>query len=93
MPRTLSQADFVEYNPWWLNREEIKDDLRISEWSASRFKWSPRLGETFDWGLDIIYVLRGPRQVGKTTLMKLKIQELLESGVEPRTIFYYPCVS
>ena len=49
------------------------------------------MGQTFQWDLDIIYVLRGPRQVGKTTLMKLKVRELLESGAEPRTVFYFPC--
>jgi predicted AAA+ superfamily ATPase len=91
MPRQLSQADFVEQNPWWLDRKAIDEDPRIAEWEASRFKWVPRLGETFQWDLDIIYVLRGPRQVGKTTLMKLKIRELLTEGVEPRHIFYWPC--
>jgi predicted AAA+ superfamily ATPase len=87
----MSVPDFVEYNPWWLGRKAISEDQRIAEWEASHFKWTPRLGETFDWDLDIIYVLRGPRQVGKTTLVKLKIRERMEVGVEPRHIFYYPC--
>jgi predicted AAA+ superfamily ATPase len=87
----MSQADFVAHNPWWLNRKEIEEDPRIVEWEASRFKWTPRLGETFQWELDVIYVLRGPRQVGKTTLMKLKIRELLGQGVDARHIFYWPC--
>jgi len=87
----LSQADLVENNPWWLDKKAINEDPRIVEWEASRFKWTPRLGDTFEWDLDVIYVLRGPRQVGKTTLMKLKIRDLLESGVEARHIFYWPC--
>ena len=87
----MSIPDFVEHNPWWLGRKAIEEDQRIVEWEASHFKWTPRLGETFDWDLDIIYVLRGPRQVGKTTLIKLKIRERLDAGVEPRNIFYYPC--
>lgn len=87
----MSSADLIEYNPWWLNKNAIDEDSRVADWESSRFKWSPRLGETFDWDLDIIYVLRGPRQVGKTTLMKLKIRELIESGVESRHIFYWPC--
>jgi len=87
----LSQADFVENNPWWLDKKAIDKDPRIVEWEASKFKWTPRLGDTFEWNLDVIYVLRGPRQVGKTTLMKLKIRDLLESGVEARHIFYWPC--
>jgi predicted AAA+ superfamily ATPase len=87
----LSQADLVENNPWWLDKKAIDEDPRIVEWEASKFKWTPRLGDTFEWELDVIYVLRGPRQVGKTTLMKLKIRDLLESGVEARHIFYWPC--
>ncbi len=87
----MSIPDFVEHNPWWLGRKAIEEDQRIVEWEASHFKWTPRLGETFDWDLDIIYVLRGPRQVGKTTLVKLKIRERMDAGVEPRHIFYYPC--
>src|SRR5713226_8056082 len=84
-------ADFVEHNPWWLEKNAINEDPRIVEWEASRFQWTPRLGETFQWDLDIVYVLRGPRQVGKTTLMKQKIRELLGKGIEPRRILYWPC--
>src|SRR5713101_8056185 len=87
----MSQADFVGRNPWWLEKKAIDDDTGIVDWEASRFKWTPRLGERFQWDLDVIYVLRGPRQVGKTTLMKLKIRDLIESGVEARHIFYWPC--
>jgi predicted AAA+ superfamily ATPase len=87
----MSQADFVGSNPWWLDKKAIDDDTGIVDWEASRFKWTPRLGERFQWDLDVIYVLRGPRQVGKTTLMKLKIRELIGQGVEPRHIFYWPC--
>lgn len=87
----MSQADFVENNPWWLDKRAIDKDPRIVEWEASKFKWTPRLGDTFERNLDVIYVLRGPRQVGKTTLMKLKIRDLLESGIEARHIFYWPC--
>ncbi len=34
-------------------------------------------------------VLMGPRRVGKTVLMYQTIQELINSGVNPRKIFYY----
>lgn len=33
----------------------------------------------------------GPRQVGKTTLLKLLVKRLLDNGVEPRAIFYFRC--
>jgi len=40
---------------------------------------------------DVTYILRGPRRIGKTTLLKLKIKSLLEKGVVPQNIFFYPC--
>ncbi len=35
--------------------------------------------------------MRGPRQVGKTTLLKLLIRALLDGGTDPRAILYYRC--
>jgi len=87
----MSIGDFTEHNPWWLDREAIDRDKLILDWESTHFKWDPRLEKTIQWDADVIYVLRGPRQVGKTTLLKLKIRELLRAGVEPRQIFYWPC--
>ncbi len=85
------EADFAERNPWWLDKKTIDQDPLITGWESSKFRWEPRLGQTIQWDLDVVYVLRGPRQVGKTTLLKLKIRDLIRSGVEPRQIFYWPC--
>jgi len=38
-----------------------------------------------------LYVLRGPRRVGKSLELKRSIAELLRAGTEPKTIFYCPC--
>ena len=35
--------------------------------------------------------LFGPRQVGKSTALKLLVKELIESGRDPRSIFYCQC--
>jgi predicted AAA+ superfamily ATPase len=40
---------------------------------------------------DAIYTMRGPRQVGKTTLIKIMIRELLEKGIHPKRIFFWAC--
>ena len=37
----------------------------------------------------VVYTLRGPRQIGKTTLIKLQIKQMLEDGVPPLHIMYY----
>jgi len=38
-----------------------------------------------------LYILRGPRQIGKTTTIKLIIKKLITEGINPRKILYFPC--
>jgi predicted AAA+ superfamily ATPase len=38
-----------------------------------------------------MHFITGPRQVGKTTALKILIGRLLEQGREPKSIFYYSC--
>ena len=40
---------------------------------------------------DGLYVLRGPRRVGKSLEIKRAIAQLLEHGVEPRSIIHFAC--
>lgn len=66
-------------NPWWQgNPGPVLPAYR--RWI---FKGVLRKLET---GLAPIVVIRGPRQVGKTTLQQQLIEELLRSGVEARRI-------
>jgi uncharacterized protein len=87
----LSTPELFESNPWWADPSAIERDRNVEEWTKAKFKWNPRLGETMQWDTDVIYVLRGPRQIGKTTLTKLKIRELVSRGTPPRAIFYWAC--
>jgi predicted AAA+ superfamily ATPase len=87
----MSISDLTEHNPWWLDRAAINRDRLISEFDSSSFKWDPRLEKTIQWNEDVIYVLRGPRQVGKSTLLKLKIRDFMRTGIQPRRVFYWPC--
>lgn len=83
--------ELLDQNPWWRNQEAIEHDKYIKTRHQSKVPWAPRLRYKFLWNEDIIYTLRGPRQVGKTTLLKYIIQDLLISGVPQRNIFYYTC--
>ncbi|MEM2910877.1 MAG: AAA family ATPase [Candidatus Bathyarchaeia archaeon] len=87
----MSISELGEQNPWWRDKALINDDPLIMAWEKSSFKWWPRIVETFQWDAKVIYSLRGPRQVGKTTLLRLKIRDLLKSGVDARRIFYWAC--
>ncbi len=86
----ISAADIYEFNPWWQSPERIEGDPRVVEWRGAAFRWVPRLCRTFE-DADVIYTMRGPRRVGKTTLLKLRILDLLKKGTPPKNIFYYSC--
>ena len=87
----MSIPALSDQNPWWRDKSSVESDKLIVAWENSSFKWKPRIVETFCWDANVIYSLRGPRQVGKTTLLRLKIRELLEGDIDPRRIFYWAC--
>ncbi len=79
-------------NPWWGDIETIKNDPHIIAFNASPLKWYPNFLSRIRLKQDLIYALRGPRQVGKTTLIKNLIQRLLqEEKVNPRRVVYLDC--
>jgi len=81
-------------NPWWRDPSEIENDDKIKEFEAATIQWKPRIKYYIKFDKDKIYTLRGPRQVGKTTLIKLLIKDLLTEATEvkdAKSIFYYTC--
>jgi len=87
----MTLSELSDQNPWWRDEAAIRADRLILAWENSSFKWMPRISETFCWDANVVYSLRGPRQVGKTTLIRLKIRELLRSGIDARRVFYWAC--
>ena len=82
-------ADLAEDNPWWRDPNSIQRDKKITDLDDVTVNWRPRIGSTFNFSKDLVYSLRGPRQVGKTTLVKLQIKRMLDEGVSPYNIMYY----
>ncbi len=80
----------IRYNPWWLDKQEINKDLKISQFKQSRIKYFHPLLDKFVLEKDAIYTLRGSRQTGKSTILKLLIKKLLEKNKDPRRIFFFP---
>lgn len=68
-----------QYNPWW-------EDTTANEGVQPREKYLSELRKYLE--LKQIVVLTGLRRVGKTTLMKLLIEELIKDGVLPKHILY-----
>ena len=83
--------EYAEQNPWWKSRQWAANDKQIQSFQSSVFQWIPRLKFFLDFSKDIVYTLRGPRQVGKTTFLKLLIAEKLDQNISAQNIFYYSC--
>jgi len=90
MEKIYDISQLAEANRWWVNKNNILDDFKIINWEESKYKWSPNLKKYIKLDKDVIYTVRGPRQVGKTTLIKLIIKDLLlEGGIDPENIFFW----
>ncbi|HXC24383.1 MAG TPA: AAA family ATPase, partial [Gemmatimonadaceae bacterium] len=78
---------FAADSPWWKGAEWIHQDADLGRLAAAPLRFEHPI--PFDLGVDAVYTLRGPRQVGKSTLLKRIIEALLlRQGVPPRCILY-----
>lgn len=79
-------------NPWWQEPGLIDSDFKIEEFSAQPLKFHSKIIEDLDYSNPGIYTLRGPRQIGKSTAIKLIIKNLIyKSKINPRFILFYSC--
>lgn len=76
-------------NPWWQDPEWHKRDRQLIRLAQAPFHYAPRPLDGVRPG--VVYTLLGPRRVGKSTAVKGKIRELIESGHPPRRVVYYTC--
>ena len=70
---------FYQYNPWWEGNFELQGIIE-------RSIYTDRIKDLYK--KNTIVILTGLRRIGKTTLIKLYIKQLLESKVNPKSIFY-----
>ena len=78
-------------NPWWKGKENLKKDEDYLRWGGKKHRWVPSLIDRIELKPYSLHFLFGPRQVGKTTSLKLLIKKLLESGAREESIFYFRC--
>ncbi len=82
----------LNQNPWWRDRGLISLDPKLRELERRPFSFRPGVLDEFDLSRPGIYTLRGPRQVGKTTAMKLLIRQLLaDTEIATEQVMYYSC--
>ena len=78
----------VRDSPWWQGSAEIDRDPDLLRLAAAPVKVEVDIPFRLD--VDAVYTLRGPRQVGKSTLLKRVVAILLKDrGVPPRAILYF----
>jgi len=84
----LSEEEIFAQNPWWSSPGWRVVDPHLTLLEAQPL----RLGADFVTGLDLgdpgIHILRGPRQVGKSTDLKLLVERALAAGFDARSIVY-----
>lgn len=78
------------FNPWWKGREGIEEDEDYRKWIGSEVRWVPEVIKKISLEPFSLNIIFGPRQVGKTTLLKLIVKKLLDEGKNPRSIFLSP---
>jgi len=83
----VNLADLNRSNPWWgsgIDFPAIDQDLKV--YDSQKIKIARPIPE-FKAGN--IYMLKGPRRVGKTVFLKLVILQIMSEGVGGDDIFYY----
>lgn len=81
--------EFTQQNPWWDDSKSIEKDIKIASFEASSVKWLPEAYHEINFDSPCIYVVKGVRQVGKSTLFKLLIRKLINEDAPPRSIFFF----
>lgn len=76
-------------NPWWNNEQLIEEDSHIKELGKNKFVFLNQ--EFLKWQFqDGVYIVTGPRQIGKTTHLKLLIKDLINDK-NKENFLYFNC--
>ena len=78
-----------EQNPYWENVEKIKGDPHLEMLASSPREIVNPVEKSIDLKSEGVFIIRGPRQIGKTTFLKRTIRDLIKTGTDPRRILYF----
>ena len=79
-------SEIVNQNPWWKHGEDFGSYDRHLSVVKQHLIFFER--KNFETSVENIYVVRGCRQVGKTTYLKVWIDKLISEGLDPKHILY-----
>jgi len=84
----LSDEQILAQNPWWNDEGWQVDDRQLALLAAAPMRLPAEPVGAIDLDRAGIHVVRGPRQVGKTTDLKLLVERALAEGRPARSIVY-----
>lgn len=84
----LSDEQIVRYNPWWQGPGWEPRDAHLRRLAAQPARLPTPQVDRIGLQRPAVHILRGPRQVGKSTDLKLLVRRALAEGFAPRQVVY-----
>lgn len=84
----LSDSQIIAFNPWWANPSWEAEDPHLRRLRRQPVQLAAPQVEALDLTRAGVHVLRGPRQVGKSTDLKLIVRRCLNGDRPPRAVVY-----
>lgn len=84
----LSDEQILRYNPWWADGGWLQRDPHLRRLDRQPVRLPVPQVREIDFARPAVHILRGPRQVGKSTDLKLLVARALEDGFAARAVTY-----
>lgn len=84
----LGDDQLTRLNPWWTKSAWEAEDPHLRRLETSSLRLATPVVDDLDLRETAIHVLRGPRQVGKSTDLKLLVRRALAEGFVARDVIY-----
>jgi len=84
----LTDSEILRQNRWWTEPAWAGRDPHLDRLERQPVRLSTEVVITLDLDTPGIHILRGPRQVGKSTDLKLLVRRAIDAGRDPRAIVY-----
>ena len=84
----LDDRQIIRYNPWWSSNGWEMDDAHLRRLHSRPVRLPAPQVDHIDLARPAVHVLRGPRQVGKSTDLKLLVSRALRAGIPAERIVY-----